>query len=935
MFVSKPFKDSGIKFHNILTETDSLNYFTYSYLYMGGGVAVGDINNDGLQDLYFTGNMVQNKLYLNKGNLKFEDITEKAGAAGDQRWFTGVTMVDVNNDGYVDIYASVSGIQKNKKNVLYINNQDNTFSEQAEKYGLANAGNSVQSTFFDYDNDGDLDVYVANYPPTSFSSPNNFYRFKMANVKDIESDKLYKNEGGKFVDVSKEAGITSFGLSLSATAADLNNDGWKDIYVSNDFATPDYLYINNQDGTFTEQVKQATKQTCYYGMGVDIADFNNDNLLDILQVDMSAHNNRRSKANMASMNPRQFWSTVYSGFHYQYMQNSLQLNNGLVQSNTKIPDFSNVSRLAGMSSTDWSWGPLFADFDNDGWKDVFITNGTRKEINNRDYFKKLDKSRNKRDSLLYKSSKIPSEKIDNFIFKNNKDLTFSKSNDDWGLSYEGFSNGCVYADLDNDGDLDIVVNNIDDYASVFENKNTNNNNFLSVDLSNFVNNKFGVGARVEVVSGGIKQLQELTQTRGFQSSVGSTIHFGLGKNQIIDTIKITWPNGKLQLLTDVAVNQNLKISYVENKTSEALLNQVVSEKLFDSFFKDTIINHVHKENRFDDFKKQVLLPHKLSNQGPALAVADVNNDGLEDLFIGGAKQQSASLYVQTKSGFKESNSELWLLEKDFEDVKALFVDVDNDKDQDLYLVSGGYEFLPDSELLKDRLYVNDGKGNFSKSENILPNLKSSGSVVKPADYDKDGDVDLFVGGRLIPENYPLPGKSFILENKDHTFNEVTTIAQGLTEIGMVTDAEWIDIDGDSWLDLIVVGEWMTIEVFKNNKGTFSRATSQFGLENYHGWWNTVKAADFDNDGDIDFVAGNLGLNYKYQASEDETFDIYVNDFDLNKKTDIVLSYYNEGKQYPVRGRECSSQQIPTIKRKFKNYDSYSKATLLDLSLIHI
>ncbi len=927
------YKKTAIDFKNILTETDSLNYFTYSYLYMGGGVAVGDINNDGLDDLFFTGNQVSNKLYLNKGNLQFVDVTNKAGVGGSKKWYTGVTIADVNNDGFLDIYTCVAGKSGDKKNELYINNKDNTFTESAEKYGLANVGNSVQATFFDYDKDGDLDAYIANYPPTSFNASNTYYGFKMRDVSDVDSDKLYRNDGDKFVDVSEQAGVASFGLSLSATVADLNNDSWPDIYVSNDFSTPDYLYINNQDGTFSEQMKNATRQTSFYGMGVDIADYNNDGLLDILQVDMSAQNNRRSKANMASMNPALFWGTVNAGFGYQYMQNSLQLNRGNVQKDTTIPHFSNTSRLAGISSTDWSWGPLFADFDNDGWKDIFISNGTRREINNRDYFVKISKSKNKKDSLLQKAIAIPSEKIENFILKNNKDLSFSKMNEAWGVTYSGFSNGCAYSDLDNDGDLDIIVNNIDDYASVFENKNKAKNNYLSVSFKGISKNKFGIGTRVTIITDLTKQVGELTQTRGFQSAVAPKLHFGVGQATLIDSLLIDWPNGKQEIRTSIKANQHLQISYDVTNTSEK--KEIVSNslgKMFTSFLKDTILKHKHTENRFNDFKFQVLLPHKLSNLGPALAVADVNGDGKEDIFVGGAKDFSGSLYLQGVKGFKNTQEELWDTEKKYEDVKAAFIDFDNDGDQDLYVVSGGYEFSPKSEFLKDRIYSNDGSGNFTKVIEALPDFLISGGIVAAADYDKDNDLDIFVGGRLVPGNYPTAATSLLLKNKSTSTkisfeNDEESV---FNDIGMVTGVEWFDYNNDNWLDLVVVGEWMTPQIFKNVKGTLINVTNDLGLTNFHGWWNTVKAADFDNDGDLDFVVGNLGLNYKYKASAEKTFDMYVNDFDKNKQNDIVLSYYNEGKQYPVRGRECSSQQIPTIKRKFKNYDSFSKATVLDV-----
>ena len=924
---------TGINFKNILTENDSINYFTFPYLYEGGGIATGDINNDGLLDLYFTGNQVSNKLYLNKGNLQFEDITEKAGVSGDDRWYTGVTISDVNGDGFLDIYCSVGGKFGPKNNQLFLNNGDGTFLDKSVEFGIDDNGDSLQGTFFDYDKDGDLDLYVANYPPTSFSTPTFLYVYMMNNVKDQQSDHLYRNDGNKFTDVTDEANVRSYGLSLSATVGDLNNDSWPDIYVSNDFRSPDFMYINNQDGTFKEVLKNATSQTAFYGMGVDISDINNDGNLDIYQADMDAKINRRKKANMGNMVPSLFWEAVNAGFHYQYMHNCMQLNTGFNKEG--IPYFSNVSRITGTSSTDWSWGPLIADYDNDGLKDLFVTNGTRREVNNNDYFDDLKTAKLTKESLLERSLNIPSEKIDNFIYRNNGNLDFEQANDLWGIKYEGFSNGAVYADLDNDGDLEIVINNIDDFATVFENRSTEINNYIKIKFEGTSKNKFGIGNRVYVKTNGQTQMQELTLSRGFQSSVAPELHFGLNKSDKIDELKVVWSQGETQILKDVSANQTLVLnsknaSIIENK-NEQNINILFSE------IKNIFPEFKHEENEFDDFLKQVLLPHKMSSFGPALSIGDLNNDGLEDYFVGGSQGFEGNIFIQTKTGFLKKELEIFKADRLSEDVGALIFDADQDGDNDLYVVSGGYEFKENSELLQDRLYINDGKGNFTKAEeNVLPEMLSSGSRVYNADFNKDGKDDLLVLGRQMPGNYPFAANSYLLKNtsekgKAH-FEKYEELTGNLFEnLGMATSAVITDFNNDDWLDIIIVGEWMPIKIYKNNKTGFEEVSEQMGLtDDTTGWWWSINEGDFDNDGDLDYILGNNGLNYKYQAKKDETFDIYVKDFDKNNKEDIVLSYYNEGEQYPLRGRSCSSQQIPAIKFKFKNFETFSEATLVDV-----
>ncbi|WP_240642452.1 VCBS repeat-containing protein [Nonlabens xiamenensis] len=926
-------ESSGVDFSNILTETDAINYFDYPSIYMGGGVAVGDINNDGWDDLFFTGNQVKNGLYLNKGKMVFENISAESGIEGDDRWYVGATMVDINADGLLDIYCSVGGIQENRRNQLFINNGDTTFTEQAAQYGLDNNSTCTQAVFFDYDNDGDLDLYQAVYPlsHTNATMLQFYTRIKQDEIEN--SNRLYRNDGNSFIDVTREAGVNDYSFTLGVSAADINNDGWTDLYVSNDYATPDAYYYNNGDGTFTNKATEAFKHTSYYGMGVDIADVNNDGQLDIFQVDMDSNNNRRQKANMASMNPRIFRELALFDFQRQHMHNSFQINSGYEING--VPQFSNVSRLTGTSSTDWSWGPLLADLDNDGLKDLFVTNGTRREVNNKDYFRDHSNWDWDKTTKVEAVKKIPSERIDNFVFKNQGDLDFKQVNDQWNLKYKGFSTGSAYADLDNDGDLEIITCNVDDPISIFRN-DTPANKSLTISFKGSESNPFGIGARVILKNQNQTQLQELTTTRGFQSSVAPKLHFGLGEENRVENLEVFWPDGSYQQLEDIKAGEMLVLDYaLASKKIDNQKDLNKSSQLFASSLAE-MPRIKAEENQYDDYQEQILLPHKMSQFGPAMAIADLNQDGVDDFYLGGAYNKNGRLFISEKSG--EWNEITITTNKDdrlSEDVDAIFIDIDADGDQDLYVVSGGNEFIKTSKYYQDRLYLNDGNNNFAKYTD-LPTMQISGGKVVPYDYDKNGKMDLVVLGRHVPWNYPAPAQSVILKNLSQPgqvrLNIVTDqVAPAFNELGMATDALVTDVDQDGWEDLIVVGEWMPIKIFNNQKGTLKDVSQDWGLnEDTTGWWWSINGGDFDGDGDTDYILGNNGLNYKYKASADATFDIYANDFDGNQRTDIVLSYHSEGKQFPVRGRECSSQQIPGIKKKFENYETFSEATLSDV-----
>jgi len=929
MFTMLSPNETGIKFNNINTDTDGVNYYKYEYFYNGGGVAVADFNNDGLQDIYFTANMASNMLFINSGDLKFVNITGSANInSGEQDWCTGVTIVDINKDGWQDIFVSRSGWFKNEnahklRNLLYVNNGDLTFTERGLEYGFADLSSTTQTCFFDADNDGDLDAYQINHPTLfkNFKAYKDGSFFKSTTKESVFSDKFYLNVNGKYIDKTNDKGFVNAGHSLGIISSDFNNDGWQDLYISNDYTEPDYIYINQKNGEFKNEKLTAFKHMSKFSMGVDVADINNDGLQDIFNAEMLAKDNYSKKTNMASMNPILYWAFVKNGDHYQDMHNSLQLNNG-------NGTFSEISWLSNIAESDWSWCPLIADFDNDGYKDLFISNGSKRDVLSKDSSKEIAELIRKDGNKKFSEFEhlIPSKKVSNVIFKNNKDLTFTDKTDDWGMRYEVNSNGAAYADLDNDGDLDLIINNINHPALIFRNENVKANNFIDFNLTN--KSIIAYGSKIEILDSNNYQVSELTNSRGFQSISESKLHFGLGKSNKIDSLLITWSNGKQTLLKNLKINELHQIDF-NNSSFINLKKNDINETYFVDKTKAFNLKYTHRELEYDDYLKEILLPHKLSQEGPFIGVADVNGDGLEDFFVGNGIGFSGELYIQTSSGgFNLSKQKVFNQDKLCEDLGALFFDYDNDGDKDLYVVSGSNEYELESPFMQDRLYENDGQGNFTKTQNVLPVMQASGSCVKSADFDNDGDLDLFVGGFLLPNQYPKPGKSFLLLNDNGTFKDVTnTIASGLQDIGMVKDAAFADINGDDKIDLIVTGQWMPIEVFINNGKQFEKRTNEYGLSEEVGWWNTLLIEDLDNDGFLDIVAGNLGTNTKHKASKKEPFKIYADDFDYSGSNDIVLGYYNQGTLYPVRGKQCSSEQIPSINDKVKSYNEFGQLNL--------
>ncbi|MDH3650237.1 MAG: VCBS repeat-containing protein, partial [Saprospiraceae bacterium] len=842
---------------------------------------------------------------------------------------------DVNADGWLDIYVcrSAAANALKRKNLLFINNGDLTFTEQAHFFGLDDPGYSTQAAFFDYDLDGDLDMYLLNHSVQEYAGFEQITPHLKNRRNTDYGDKLYMNmEGVLFADMSRGAGILSnvLGFGLGVAISDLNDDGWPDIYVSNDYNEQDYLYINNQDGTFKESLEDFIGQVPLFSMGSDIADFNNDGFTDIMTLDMLPEDNYRQKMVSGPDNYNKYQRLINSGFYYQSMRNMLQLNVG-------GGSFSEIGQLAGVSNTDWSWSSLFADFDNDGLKDLFVSNGYERDYTNMDFLNFMVDERLKQRageidiSFIKVIAQMPSIMSPNYIFQNRGDLTFTKRTKEWGFTDESLSNGAAYGDLDNDGDLDLVVNNINDEAWVYRNntERVDGNNFLKVVLKGEIGNTFGIGAKVKISLGAKTLHQELIPTRGFQSSVDYVLNFGLGTSEVVDAVKVTWPDHRIQIIENVQVNQQLTLDQTEARILEN--EPLESANPLFSEIEESGLNYVHKENPFVDFKQQQLLPHFLSTQGPKLAVGDINNDGTEDVFVGGAKGSSGNIYIQTGRGEFADNQNF---DEDIlsEDVGALFFDADNDDDLDLYVVSGGADFTPDDPQLQDRLYFNNGNGTLNKSLTSLPPMLTSGSCVTAGDYDTDGDLDLFVGGRLIPGRYPLAPRSYILSNDGSgNFKDVTAqICEALEAPGLVTDALWTDFNGDDRVDLIIIGEWMKIRIFENSEEGLTEITDAAGTYDSEGWWNKIISDDFDNDGDQDYVLGNLGWNSQIKASTSLPACLFVKDFDSNGTLDPILCYEVQGKVYPAWSKDDLEGQIPLIKKKYVKYKDYADQTIYDI-----
>ena len=918
-----PYETSGITFTNTITENEQYNMIDYSYLYNGGGVGVGDINNDGLPDIFFTSNQGTCELYLNKKDLHFENITKKSRIQ-TKGWCTGVTFVDINADGFLDIYICKSGncSSNERKNLLFVNdgmkgkNWSGTFTEQAEKYGIANTGWSTQAAFFDYDKDGDLDLYVLN-ATNEDRQPNRIKENRELDGNSSANDAFYRNDKGKFNEIHTEVGIIDDGWGLGLGVGDFNNDGWEDLYISNDFLANDLIYFNDTKGRFSEKSKTVLAHTSHFSMGNDIADFNNDGLQDIIVADMMPSTNQQRKKMAGTLSDEAFEMVLQRGYNPQYMRNTLQLNNG-----GGLP-FSEIAMMAGVNATDWSWSPLLADFDNDGWKDLFISNGYRHDITDMDFI--TDNAKLGQQMQLYDADKIiketakkqPEYKTKNRLFRNTKGLRFEDISDKIDENMPSFTNGTIYSDLDNDGDLDLITNNIDEKAEILENISPKKS-YLKINLSEDSQNTFALGAEVLIFQKNVMQTFNHSVTKGYLSSTDYSINIGLGENTTIDSLQIIWTDRTYQTLKNVKANQILNIKKALN------LPKYLSKSLSKPFFQTSEFPFQNIEEPYNDFAAEPLLPHRFSTEGSTMTKGDINADGLEDFFVAGSLYKTGTFFIQKPNGtFTEKSLKSQIPIGDGGD--CLLFDADNDNDLDLYLASGGNEFEVNSTFYQDQIFLNDGKGNFNYSVERLPKMNTPSSCVVASDYDKDGDLDLFVGGRRQIMKYGEAGVGYLLQNNKGFFRDITP--SNLKNIGMVTTALWTDIDQDGWQDLLIAGEFMPILSLKNENGKLSQNPTKIAES---GFWNTLAQADFDKDGDLDFIAGNIGTNNKFGITPKTPYRLYLKDFDGNGFSDPIITYYVQGKEYPAANRDELLKQLPFLRKKIEKYADYSKATIRDI-----